>query len=188
MNLRRSAIFVCLAVSSSPSLAWDVNDLMATLSKNPGGKGTFTEKRSLSVLDRPIVMSGDLIYIPPNYLEKKVTAPKSEIFILDGDRLQYESQGKNYSININTQPELVAFVDSIRGTLTGNKKRLEENYALSLTGTPKRWSLTLLPNDPQISKFVSKIIVAGHENKVLQIEYLQADGDRSTMNITPLQQ
>jgi hypothetical protein len=159
---------------------------MATLSRNPGGKATFTEKRTLSVLDRPLIMSGELVYAPPNYLEKRTTSPKSEFFILDGDRLQYEAQGKKLSININSQPELVAFVDSIRGTLSGNKARLEENFSLNLSGTPKKWSLTLLPNDQQIAKFVTKITVSGHDNKVLQIEYLQADGDRSVMNIVPV--
>lgn len=174
-------------ISSTPTFAWDVNDLMTSLSKNPGGKATFTEKRTLFVLDKPLQMTGELVYSPPNYLEKKTTAPKSELFVLDGDRLQYEAQGKKYSVNINSQPELVAFVDSIRGTLTGNKKRLEDNYALSLTGTPKRWSLILLPNDPLIAKFVSKITVSGHDNNVVQIEYLQADGDKSIMNIQQVQ-
>ncbi len=187
MMIRQLLCAAALMISSATAFAWDVNDLMATLAKNPGGKATFTEKRTLSVLDKPLQMTGELVYSPPNYLEKKTIAPKPELFVLDGDRLQYEAQGKKYSVNINSQPELVAFVDSIRGTLTGNKKRLEENYALSLTGSPKRWSLTLLPNDPQIAKFVSKITVSGYENKVVQIEYLQADGDKSIMNIQPVQ-
>ncbi|MGV0953808.1 MAG: LolA-related protein [Fluviibacter sp.] len=180
-------IIVCVAISG-PSLAWDLTDLMTTLSRNPGGKATFTEKRTLSVLDKPLTMGGELVYAPPNYLEKKTTSPKSEIFILDGDRLQYESRGKKFSININSQPELVAFVDSIRGTLSGNKARLEENFSLNLSGNQNKWSLTLLPNDQKIAKFVTKITVSGHDNKVLQIEYLQGDGDKSVMNIVPEQQ
>jgi len=185
--LRQSLVVIIFVVISAPSLAWDLTDLMTTLSRNPGGKATFTEKRTLSVLDKPLIMSGELLYAPPNYLEKKTTSPKGEIFILDGDRLQYESQGKKFSININSQPELVAFVDSIRGTLSGNKVRLEENFSLTLSGNQKKWSLSLLPNDQQIAKFVTKITVSGHDNKVLQIEYLQADGDRSVMNIVPVQ-
>lgn len=184
---RQLLIGVVMVAVSGPSLAWDLTELMTTLSKNPGGKATFTEKRTLAVLDKPLIMSGELLYAPPNYLEKKTISPKSEIFILDGDRLQYESQGKKFSININAQPELVAFVDSIRGTLSGNKARLEENFSLNLSGHQKKWSLTLVPNDQQIAKFVTRITVSGNDNKVLQIEYLQADGDRSVINIVPVQ-
>ena len=184
--LRQLPFAIIFVASSGTALAWDLNDLMTMLSRNPGGRATFTETRNLSVLNRPLSMSGELVYAPPNYLEKKTTSPKREIFILNGDQLQYESQGKQFSININSQPELVAFVDSIRGTLSGNKARLEENFALNLSGNQKKWSLTLLPNDQQISRFVTKIIVSGQDNKVLQIEYLQTDGDSSVMNIAPV--
>lgn len=181
--LKHSAFLLLLL--SLPAFAWDVSDLMKTLASNPGGKATFIEKRQLAVLDKPLVMTGDLVYAPPAYLEKKVLTPKPEILILDGDKLRYESAGKKASININTQPELVGFIDSIRGTLTGNQKKLEDSYVLNLSGTPKRWTLILLPNDQQVAKFVSKIIISGREDKVTTIEYLQADGDKSVMTIQP---
>lgn len=184
-SLKHLALLV-LAMLSFPAAAWDVPDLMKTLSANPGGKATFVEKRQLAVLDKPLVMTGDLVYAPPAYLEKKVLTPKPEILILDGDRLRYEAAGKKASININTQPELVGFIDSIRGTLTGNQRKLEDNYVLTLSGTPKRWTLILLPNDQQIAKFVSKITISGHDDKVTTIEYLQADGDKSVMTIQPV--
>lgn len=166
-----------------PAYAWDVSDLMKSLAANPGGKATFTEKRQLTVLDKPLTMTGDLVYAPPAYLEKKVVTPKPEILILDGDQLRYEASGKKTSININTQPELVAFVDSIRGTLTGNQKKLEDNYSLNLSGNPKKWTLVLLPNDPQVAKLVTRITISGHDDKVTMIEYLQSDGDKSVMTI-----
>lgn len=169
-----------------PSYAWDIQELMITLAQNPGGKATFVEKRQLAVLDKPLQMSGELIYAPPAYLEKRTIAPRPEIFILEGDRLRYEAGGKRLSININTQPEIVAFVDSIRGTLTGNQKRLEENFVLKLSGNKSRWTLILLPNDQQIAKLVTKITISGNDDKVTMIEYSQADGDKSVMTIKPM--
>ena len=185
MKLLKYPGLLLLSLLSIPAFAWDVSDLMKTLASNPGGKATFTEKRQLAVLDKPLIMTGDLVYAPPAYLEKKVLTPKPEILILDGDRLRYEAAGKKASININTQPELVGFIDSIRGTLTGNQRKLEDNYVLTLSGTPKRWTLILLPNDQQIAKFVSKITISGHGDKVTTIEYLQTDGDKSVMTIQP---
>lgn len=185
MKLLKYLALLLLALLALPAAAWDVSDLMKTLAANPGGKATFIEKRQLAVLDKPLVMTGDLVYAPPAYLEKRVLTPKPEILILDGDRLRYEAAGKKATININTQPELVGFIDSIRGTLTGNQRKLEDNYVLTLSGTPKRWTLILLPNDQQIAKYVLKITISGHDDKVTTIEYLQADGDKSVMTIQP---
>lgn len=166
--------------------AWDIADLMQTLAANPGGKATFTEKRQLAILDKPLQMSGELVFAPPAYLEKRTLTPRPELLVLEGDRLRFESGSQKLAININTQPELIAFIDSIRGTLTGNRSRLEENFALSLSGTRAQWTLILLPSDTQIANYVSRITISGHDDKVTTIEYQQTDGDKSVMRIRPL--
>ncbi|MGB7503614.1 MAG: LolA-related protein, partial [Azonexus sp.] len=81
------------------------------------------------------------------------------------------------------QPEALAFIDSIRGTLAGNRAALEKNYLLHLAGSPENWTLTMLPNDQKISALVQRIIVTGSKSQVRSIEYLQADGDRSVLSI-----
>ncbi len=167
--------------------AFDVGQLMNELAKHKGGKAKFVEKKTISLLDKPVVSTGEMSYIAPAYLEKRTLTPKPEILILDKDMLSIERDKQKLSINLSNQPEALAFIDSIRGTLTGNRAALEKNYGLYLSGTADKWVLTLLPGEPKIAALVLRIVVTGSKNQIRSIEYLQADGDRSLMTIEPLE-
>lgn len=188
MKPSRLAFSLCLALLALPALAaFDVSQLMADLARNQGGKARFVEKRYLAVLDKPVVSSGELSYTAPDKLEKRTLSPRLEVLQLNGDTLSLERDKKKLTIQLSNQPEAQAFVDSIRGTLSGNRAALERNYGIHLSGTPEKWTLTLLPSDQKIAALVQRITVAGRRQQIFSIEYLQADGDRSVMSIEPLE-
>ena len=175
-----------LALALPASAAFDVGQLMNDLARNPGGKAKFVEKKFIALLDKPVVSTGELSYSAPDRLEKRTLTPKPETLRLDRETLSIERERQKLTINLGNQPEALAFVDSLRGTLTGNRAALEKNYLLHLSGTPDKWVLTLLPSDEKIAAFVQRIVVAGSRNQIRSIEYLQADGDRSLMLIEAL--
>ena len=176
-----------LAMALPASAAFDVGQLMTDLAKNKGGKAKVTEKKYISLLDKPVVSSGEMSYTAPDRLEKRTLVPKVETLLLDKDMLSIEREKQKLSINLANQPEALAFVDSIRGTLSGNRAALEKNYALHLSGSSDKWVLTLLPSDQKIATLVLRITVSGSKGLVRSIEYLQADGDRSVMSIEPVE-
>ena len=177
-------LFACSAQASNN--AYDIGQLMAELATHKGGRALFVEKRYIAVLEKPVMASGEMVYTPPSYLEKRTLQPKVETVILDGDRLSLERDRRRLTINLARQPEALAFVDSIRGTLAGNREALERSYALSLRGGSNQWVLTLLPSDQKIAALVQRITVSGAHNQVNRIEYLQADGDRMVLDIQPV--
>ncbi len=81
--------------------------------------------------------------------------------------------------------QALAFIDSIRGILAGNRQALEQNYSLHLAGRLDQWTLTLLPRDMKIAELVLRITVQGSRGQLRAIEYLQADGDRTELRIEP---
>jgi hypothetical protein len=83
-------------------------------------------------------------------------------------------------------PELAAFIDSIRGTLAGDREALERHYQLSLEGATDDWTLQLIPVDEKIQAVVSRIRITGVGNEVRSVETIQADGDSSLMLIERL--
>ena len=181
-----SALF--LAVLALPaSAAFDVGQLMDDLARHKGGKAKFVEKKYISLLDKPVVSTGEMTYTAPDQLEKRTLTPKVETLRLDKDLLSIEREKQKLSINLSNQPEALAFIDSIRGTLTGNRAALEKNYLLHLSGNPDKWVLTMLPSDQKISALILRIVVSGSKNQIRSIEYLQADGDRSVMSIEPVE-
>ncbi len=177
---------ILLTLALPASAAFDIGQLMNDLATHKGGKAKFVEKKYISLLDKPVVSSGEMTYTAPNRLEKRTLAPKIETLRLDGDTLSIEREKQKLSINLANQPEALAFVDSIRGTLSGNRLALEKNYALHLSGNSDKWVLTLLPSDQKIAAIILRITVSGQRNQVRNIEYLQADGDRSVISIDPV--
>lgn len=187
MIKRLFGCLLLLAIALPASAAFDVGQLMQELASHKGGRARFVEKKFISLLDKPVVSTGEMTYTAPDRLEKRTLTPKVETLLLDKDILSIERDKQKLSINLANQPEALAFVDSIRGTLSGNRAALEKNYALHLSGNQDKWVLTLLPSDQKISAMVLRITVSGSRNQVRSIEYLQTDGDRSLLSIEPVE-
>lgn len=174
--------------STGAQAAFDITQLMQELAQHKGGRASFVEKKYLAILDKPLITKGEMRYQAPDRLEKRSTGPKPEVMILDKDTLTLERDQKTYTISLSQQPAARAFVDSIRGTLSGDRSALEKNYLLHLSGTREQWVLTLLPSDSQIATLVQRITVSGRQRQIATIEYLLADGDRTVLSIEPLNQ
>jgi hypothetical protein len=179
-----------LALMPAPVIShaadWDIDQLMRGLAQIRSDHAGFVEKKFIAMLDRPVESSGELFYTAPDYLEKRTIRPKPESMILDHGTLVIERGRQKHALQLQDYPELAAFVDSIRGTLAGERKALERNYRLRLDGTAERWTLQLLPLDEKIQAVVKRIRIAGMGDAVRSIEITQTDGDSSLMLIERL--
>ena len=167
---------------------WDIDQLMRGLAQTRSGHASFTEKKFIAILDKPLESSGELYYNAPDRLEKRTLKPKTESMILDQDTLLIERGRKKHRLQLQDYPELAAFIGSIRGTLAGDRTALERNYKLTLEGTAAHWTLQLVPADEKMQAVVKHIRIAGVRDVVRSIEITQADGDRSLMLIEKLAQ
>jgi hypothetical protein len=165
---------------------WDIDRLMRDLAQTRSGRASFVEKKSIAMLDKPVESSGELFYTAPDHLEKRTLKPKAESMTVDADTLIIERGRQKHRLQLQDYPELAAFIDSIRGTLAGDRKALERNYRLSLDGTVERWTLQLLPLDEKMQAVVKRIRIAGVRDAVRSIEIIQADGDSSLMLVEKL--
>ncbi|PKO91407.1 MAG: acyltransferase [Betaproteobacteria bacterium HGW-Betaproteobacteria-10] len=181
------SLLLSLLTCSAIAATFDVAQLMAELAKLKGGQAKFVEKKYISLLDKPIISTGEMSFTHPDQLEKRTLTPRTEILRLDKDLLSIEREKQKLTVNLNNQPEALAFIDSIRGTLTGNRTALEKNYRLHLSGTFEKWVLTLLPSDQKIAALVLRIELSGNKSQIRRIEYLLADGDRSVMSLEPIE-
>ncbi|WP_300452450.1 LolA-related protein [Accumulibacter sp.] len=185
--MKRLFAGLLITVSTIPALAaWDLSQLMDELAQTRGGRARYVETRYLALLDRPLVSRGELSFTAPERLEKRTLSPRPELLLLDKDRLTIERGQQKLSIDLASQPEAQAFVDSIRAALNGDRAALERNYTLYLAGNRENWTLTLLPSSQAIATVVQRIRIGGQRNRIRSIEYLQTDGDRALMSIEPL--
>lgn len=171
---------------SSAAATWDLVRLMESLAANPGGRATFEETKYLSMLEAPLQSSGELLYRRPDRLEKRTLRPAPENLVLDGTELSVERAGQRISLRLGEHPEVAAFVESIRGTLAGDREALEGTYQLTLRGTEGNWSLLLVPRDPRMAALLDRILISGRQGQVRTVEIRRADGDRSVMIVEPM--
>ena len=190
-NFSRHAIphlLLALLLTPIPSHAadWDIEQLMRSLAQTRSGHASFVEKKSIAILDKPVESSGELFYSAPDHLEKRTLKPKPESMVVHGNELLIERGRKKHRLQLQDYPELAAFLDSIRGTLAGDRKALERNYKLSLEGSAERWTLRLLPLDEKMQAVIQRIHISGVRDQVRSIAITQADGDSSVMTIEKL--
>lgn len=185
MRMRAVAgAILALAASAATAEDWQLPQLMRLLTQNKSGKASFVEKKYIGIIDKPMESSGELAFSAPDRLEKRTLKPKPESLVLEGDTLTIDQPGKRrLSISLQGNPEVSAFVESIRGTLAGDRSALEKAYALELTGAPEKWQLVLIPKQAQMSNIISRIRIGGSRAEVKTIDFDLADGDRTEMII-----
>ena len=176
-------LFAATFAAPSQAADWDIDQLMHGLAQTRSAQARFVEKKTIAILDQPVESSGELFYNAPDRLEKRTVKPKPETMVVDGDQLEIERGRQKIKLQVQEYPELAAFIDSIRGTLAGDRKALERSYQLSLEGSAKGWTLKLVPVGSKMKQVVALIRVTGVRDGLRSIDVMQVDGDSSLMLI-----
>ena len=181
--MRHLFAVLLLAPIISHATEWDIEQLMRGLAQTRSSHASFVEKKTIAILSKPVESTGELFYSAPDHLEKRTIKPKPESMILDHDSLVIERGRQKHRLQLQSYPELAVFIDSIRGTLAGDRKALEHNYRLNLEGSAENWTLLLVPTNEKMQAMVQRIRIAGTRDTLRSIEITQTDGDSSLMLI-----
>lgn len=185
----RAILGIILILSSSVAMAgeWNLPGLMQLLAQRKAGRASFVERKYIGFIDKPMESSGELTFQAPDMLEKRTFKPKPESLLLKGDRLTIDQPDKHkLQVSLQEHPEVSAFIESIRGTLTGDLSTLKEFYNITLAGSVDQWQLVLIPKQARMARIISRIRISGSDTNIQTIDFEQADGDRSEMVITDI--
>lgn len=174
-----AAILLLGGAVAAAQAPFTVEDLMARLAASGDSSVEFTETRHSSALRTPLVTRGELRYVRPARLERRVRAPVEERYLVDGDRVTVERKGGTpRTVSLAAQPALGALLESIRATLRGDLATLRRFYRVELEGAPAEWTLVLLPSDPEMAELVSVIRISGSGGRLAGMEVLETGGDQ----------
>jgi hypothetical protein len=180
-----AAAFACGSLSARAADAWGLPQLMQSLAQVKTARGTFVERKYLSIVNTPLEYKGGLAYTAPDRLEKLTQTPKAERMLLEGDKLTLENSRKQRRVVMLAEyPVIRAFVESIRSTLAGDLTTLQRYYKLTLEGKASEWRLVLVPIEPTMLAVVKEIRISGANAHVASVEITEKEGDRSVMTIT----
>jgi hypothetical protein len=162
-----------------------VEQLLESLAKNRPAEVRFEETAFSDLLTQPLKTQGILRFTPPAGLEKHITGPHDERYLVEGDTLLFESKTKeaNRTLSLHDYPALRGFIEAFRSTLANDVITLRRWYSVTLQGEPQRWVLVLRPLDNEVRALVESIRFSGERGRVSRIEIRAPDGDRSVMVI-----
>lgn len=170
--------------SDTSSDSIDLETLMHTLAQVKTAGGRFVERKYLSILNEPLTLKGDVLYRAPDYVKKEYDDPGGERYEVQGDRLTMElADGRRREMSIDEHPVLRAFVESYRGTLSGDLETLRKYFDLELSGTMDDWRLLLVPKLAELTEYLTSVIMLGHGGIVYEVHTREASGDHSVMTL-----
>lgn len=174
-----------LALSASSAWAFDLPELMGLLAKQKSGEARFTEQRFVRGLEGPLDASGTLSFQAPDRLTRRTLTPRPETMAIDGNTLTLSRGGRTRTMTLDSMPELLGMVEAMRSTLSGNSQSLARYFRASVSGTPDKWTLDLVPTDERLAAQLRTLRLSGRAGEVLGMEMEFIGGDRSVMSITP---
>jgi Outer membrane lipoprotein carrier protein LolA-like len=167
------------------SNAWTVEQVVASLKEGREPSVSFEEAIYSSLLTEPLIVRGVLRFTPPSTLEKEVVEPYRERYVIEGDRVTFESERKHVkkTISLEDYPALRSFVEAFRASFTGDVAQLKKVYETTVEGTSRQWTLLLRPHDLDGKSMVDYLLLSGSEGHIATIAIRAPDGDRSVMTL-----
>ena len=160
--------------------------LTQLLAQVRAGEATFTEKRTVAVLERTLESSGRLSFEAPDTFVRETLKPRREKLAVVGNTVTMSQGTRSRTLALDAVPEAAVIVEAVRGTLTGNRDALERLFTTRVSGSVQRWSLDLVPRDARLREQVASVRVAGTLSVLREVTVTLADGDRSVMLIEPV--
>lgn len=165
--------------TASTSASADTAALIAALGRPAPARTPFAEARFMQVLDRPLVVSGELAWLGSDQLVRRVDKPHPETVTIAAGEVTQEREGKSArSFSLQRAPQLLLLVDSFVALLGGDAARLQQAFAVTRRGDAHGdWTLTLTPRDLKLARTVASIRIDGHADQPRCMQMLEADGD-----------
>src|SRR3546814_10151110 len=115
------------ASASEPAVASSAQTLIAGLGQPAPAHTAFAEARFLQVLERPLVVSGELAWLGGDKLQRRVDHPQQETAtIADGEVTQQRAGKRPRHFSLKRAPQLQALLDSFGALISGDAARLQQ--------------------------------------------------------------
>ena len=165
----------------------DALTLVNGLKRQLPARTAYTEVRFSSMYDRALVASGELEYLGPGQLGKRVDKPYQETTtIADGQVSVQRGKRKPRHISLDRVPELEGFLRGFSALLGGDAQALDRDFELSGLGNEASWQLRLSPKDKRLKRRIDALRVDGSGDKARCFSIIDADDDVSILMVEDL--
>jgi outer membrane lipoprotein-sorting protein len=176
-----NALLASLAVCASGPTAATTDPIDAILAPFQGIAGLeahFREEKRLAMLAAPLVSEGEIYFVKPDRLARRVTQPAPSVMVIDGKSLTFRDEHGRETIAIDAYPAVRPFIDGFLQILAGNGETLHRIYDISLEPQPRgAWGLRLTPKAGPMREAIAAIDVTGRGVVLETLRVTEVDGD-----------
>ncbi|PMQ06426.1 hypothetical protein DyAD56_05450 [Dyella sp. AD56] len=167
------------ANASAPDDAATARALVSSLGRPAPARTPFAEARFMKMLDKPLMVSGQLAWLGDDRLERTVEHPNREVSTIANGEVTQQREGRSTrSFSLKRAPQLQLLLDSFVALLGGDAPRLEQAFVVQhRVDDGGHWTLTLTPRDAKLAQTVSRIDIDGRGNEPHCMRMQEADGD-----------
>jgi len=149
-------------------------------------QGHFHQSKTIRVLSRPLVSSGDFVLVKDKGLVWRTTSPLTTGVRITPQGIAQLKDGKaTVLVSAKDQPGMSAVGKVLFAVFSLDLQRLQQHFAIRSASAPvgKPWTATLTPTDPGVAKFVKSISLQG-EKTVTSLELTEANGDVTAIHFS----
>ena len=191
-RLLLSLLLPCWAATASASepaaATTSAQAVIEALRQPAPAHAAFAEARFLKVLERPLVVSGELSWLGGDRLQRRVEQPRAETATIADGEVTQQREGKSpRHFSLKRAPQLQVLLDSFVALLSGDAGRLQRSFEIRQRGDAAgAWTLILVPRDARVAKTVARIRIdgVGDQSRCMHME--EADGDLAVDLLGPL--
>jgi hypothetical protein len=181
-------IAMLLSPAAAPADAGaDAAEIVAGLRRDVPARTAFSEVRFSSLLERPLILHGELEYSGPGKLARTVKSPYDErMTIEDGEASVQRGDRPARTFSLSQAPELEGFLRGFAALLGGNASALSRDFTLVATGSERAWHLKLTPRDERLARRITALEVDGSGKSARCFHTFEADGDVNVLLVESL--
>lgn len=141
---------------------------------------SFTQVKSISLLNDKLVAQGKLLFSAPDCLRWEYTKPYRYTFIMNGHRVKFSNSRGTNVVDLNTAKLFRNIADIIMQTVTGRCLGPDSRFRYRIyPAGADMWKIVLTPKDKQMAAMFSNVTlkVSRKSGKVHSIEIKEKAGD-----------
>ena len=146
----------------------------------------FEEDRIPEGLKKPLRTTGELEFIPPDRLIRRIDFPEVAEYQIEGGVVSITDSSKGESVRFELAefPELESFAIAFRALLNGNHTLLETHFSITITGDPSRWQLELKPLPKAEPAGPERLLILGQKGILSEIFLTESHGTSSHLKLS----
>jgi hypothetical protein len=165
------------AAFAAPGLA---ESLLASMAKTPPVSTPFVLVSYRGVLDRPLVVSGNLRWLGGDHMQRDIDKPfKETATIADGTITVQRGSGAAQQMPLARAPQAGAMLAGFRALLGGDVSALQKDFTLSAQGSTAHWVIRLTPRTDAIKRQLTSLVIDGRDHEPRCLTMTDANGDSS---------